>query len=697
MKVNLNPIPYSAPATQPSAPHGDGTELLQALTRAGRVEAEVLQRLPGELLLDTRFGRFRIDSRLDFGPGDKLSLRVETQGSTPVLRVARVPAEPLQVPLARVPNLARLVTGANLVLAELRSSSGGQSELRTGDRLLRLPLELPPGRDQLWLLRRKPDGSAIEIEAVSRREVLRATLLQLLPRDRADAEPALPRLLQWAASLVGAGRPATQVSRLATGQAPAATSTPPGSSRAAVAGTDIEAGAQQSSSYLRRRGAARNAPVTAQRQRSGSVRIEPTPAQVERGAALSAARTAAVAVSNSVVRAVTNRPDPPTPAPSTAGTLPGRDNGASTSFRTASPTHGNNPVPPGAGALRAVPAATGDSAVTSTGHELVAANPKTRGPASAPDFLAAAARSGQTRGPFPAGVTDARMSAAHAPTGQPRAYSADPVALPPHPQSAASSAPSRSLSMVVQKWLGELPRLDDIEAGVLRRWLASAVRPRLTATFSAPAAVSTLAALRQSIYREISLQAEFADANRANYRIAAPAQADTASGDDMNPENRLPGWLRDGARLIEQAIGQSLLQRVSTALQADTQQPLTLSLAMPFLDAAEARPLILEIEQQTPQAEDAESSWEFRLHFELDGLGPISCQLRLQGQRLGASFFCAWPATHASIESALPELRRQLDRAGFTTDELASYAAAPPARKPAEPWRLLESLIDLRA
>ena len=160
------------------------------------------------------------------------------------------------------------------------------------------------------------------------------------------------------------------------------------------------------------------------------------------------------------------------------------------------------------------------------------------------------------------------------------------------------------------------------------------------------------------------------------------------------PVENLLASVRDGLRLVEQSLAHSLLQRASVGLQQETQQPPSLSFALPVIDQQEVKPLWIELHQRGKATSDGEQSWDVRLTFEFGDLGPVSCHVFLQGFRIAASFYSDWTATQESIESALPQLRQQLVAAGFDPGEMHSFPGnmAPAADSVAE---FVESLIDI--
>jgi len=171
--------------------------------------------------------------------------------------------------------------------------------------------------------------------------------------------------------------------------------------------------------------------------------------------------------------------------------------------------------------------------------------------------------------------------------------------------------------------------------------------------------------------------------------------ADEAAPAKTIPREILLAQVRDGIKLVEQALSQNLLQRASLGMQQETQQLPSLSLALPFLDQQEIKPLHVEAEQRDQPQEDKEQSWDIRLSFELAELGPVACHLFLQGATVAASFYCENARTRVQVEQALPELNQQLSVAGFNAGELHSFLGKPGQSRLAATTSYAESLIDI--
>ncbi len=301
----------------------------------------------------------------------------------------------------------------------------------------------------------------------------------------------------------------------------------------------------------------------------------------------------------------------------------------------------------------------------------------------------------------PSSPTPGRIDAAARPSAAAVRPSADPAragadaapvrpALPARGAVAASPA-AAAITAPLAQLLEWLPRSVELDAPRLRHWIE-------LLGFARPAADGTRAPdlidwLRQLLAFDPPARAPIASPSR---RGATPGGAEAQSGAGDNRDST-PAPPRESLRLVEQALTHNLLQRAAAGLQQETQQPLNLSLTLPFVDGAELRPLRLELEQRSRRGDaGGEPAWDVRVSFEFGALGPITCHLVLTGRALAASFYCRHDATRERVASALPELRRQLNAAGFEPGELHSFVGRARAPRAAAPIGA-EFLIDLEA
>jgi flagellar hook-length control protein FliK len=236
------------------------------------------------------------------------------------------------------------------------------------------------------------------------------------------------------------------------------------------------------------------------------------------------------------------------------------------------------------------------------------------------------------------------------------------------------------------------PRLADIDAQQIKQWFefASLIRAPKTRS-SASISTDSLQALKQLVDKDaFSRELELTIQSRTK----SPAASETPTVKPM-PQETLPAQVRDGIKLVEQALSQNLLQRASLGMQQETQQPLSLNFALPFIDQQEVKPLHVDLAQRDQPQEDKDKSWDIRLSFELADLGPVACHIFLQGETVAASFYCEKSQTRIRVEQALPELKQQLSAAGFTAGEFHSFPGKPVQPPASTATSYTESLIDI--
>ncbi|MCP4387907.1 MAG: flagellar hook-length control protein FliK, partial [Gammaproteobacteria bacterium] len=244
----------------------------------------------------------------------------------------------------------------------------------------------------------------------------------------------------------------------------------------------------------------------------------------------------------------------------------------------------------------------------------------------------------------------------------------------------------------LQPLLQLITRFPEIDASALKKWLEFArliYKPKSEAGTSTP--VDIFRVLKQFSDGE-SFSRELAHVLKQNPRATTDADAPATRA---AAQEALLQQVREGVKLVEQSLSHNLLQRATLGLQQETQQPFSLSLALPFLQDQQTRTLYIDLEQRKRAQQEEDKSWDIRLNFELAGLGPVSCHLVLEGHAVGASFYCERAQTRERIEMELPLLRQQLTSAGFTPGEFHSFPGKlAPDRTPTTS-DFAESLIDI--
>jgi flagellar hook-length control protein FliK len=255
-------------------------------------------------------------------------------------------------------------------------------------------------------------------------------------------------------------------------------------------------------------------------------------------------------------------------------------------------------------------------------------------------------------------------------------------------------AASRGTPAVLQPLLQLVARLPEIDAAQVKRWFElSRLIKQSKSENTASAAPDVFRVLKQFAERE-SLNRELSQVLQQTTRNKA--DGDTSA--TRAPVQDAQLWqMREVMKLADQSLSHNLLQRATLGLQQETQQPFSVSLALPFLENQAVKPIHIDLaERKQTQSED-DKSWDIRLSFELAGLGPIACHLVLEGRAIGASFYSEHELTRDRIEAELPLLRQQLSSAGFTPGEFHSFPGAPASLQPSSAPEFSESLVDIEA
>jgi hypothetical protein len=267
-----------------------------------------------------------------------------------------------------------------------------------------------------------------------------------------------------------------------------------------------------------------------------------------------------------------------------------------------------------------------------------------------------------------------------------------PIHKAPNPAESVTRDATTNVHTQVLKLLTQsILKLPDINANLLKQWFNhSRLIDDAKATESPVAAINPYKILKQLGGKE-SLLKELFQAAEQNPKTAANEQASVRN----QAAESSPLSLNEGKKLIEQALTQNLLQRTTLGLQQESQQPLSLNLALPYQDSDSVRPLHIELEQRNQPENDDNNSWDIRISFELTGLGSISCHIILESYTVAASFYCEQEITRSKIDQAIPDLKQQLSNAGFQSGEIQSFAGKLARPKWVDPVRVSDSLLDI--
>lgn len=644
-------------------------DMLAQLKAAGTIEAEVLKLLPGnKLLLASRLGDILTSNSLNYQAGDRLNLRFDDSAQQPVLKVSPRTPEPQVLDSRQNPELARALASDRPMLARVIRIAAQQAEIQLADKILKLPRQVALVRNQLLSLQRNDARQNIEITQLDRKAIYKAILKQLIPQQKETRTSSLVRLINLITP--SAVKPqSTPAQRPETRRSQRSTSPIPTSDADGKPGNRINAGRALDQMQAIRASLDPQTAVTSASTPSGKSgasaspdRLHPTvrplPAS-ESKAVLPGARQVAPGVNNSA----------PVTTPRSA--FPGGGK-RSESITTGSPVF-TPPVSPGRKSENLIQA--GASAATTRTADVVYTGKQT-----------SSARAIPGNEPYPG--LPASVQAAPTSSGNAVAPGSTQTANLSGQPLAASASPAPALQPLLQL----VTRFPDIDAAQIKKWLEFA---RLI--YPSKAAVSTAASpdifrLLKQVSEGESFSRELSQVLQQNSRGSADTDA-PATRAQVQEAQLLQA--REGVKLIEQSLSQNLLQRATLGLQQETQQPLSLGFALPYVDDQQTKPLYIDLAQRNQAQDEGEKSWDIRLNFELADLGPIACHLVLAGCTIAASFYSEWAQSRERIEAELPQLRQQLVRAGFTPGEFHSFPGKPAPNRAPTAADFSETLVDI--
>jgi hypothetical protein len=637
-------------------PASQNSDLLAQLKTAGTIEAEVIKVLQDKLLLSTRLGDILTSNSLNYKVGDQLNLRLGGSEQNPVLKASPKQSGPVTLTSDQNLRLSRALPSEQPVLAVVTRIVAQRIEIRLAEKILTLPRQPGIARDQLISLKQNNAKTTIEITPVDRKMIYKALLKQLVPRQSDPGPASLVKLLNLVNKAV---------------IAPAMKTVP--------VTNPVQNPARGESALAESR------PVTPMALKQALPVADTVRAVSKPGIPVSAIVTKPAKISPTVIPG-SEKPQ------ADINTAPAANSRQINALLRQINKSGNKSVDPVTVVKPVVSESISKPTATSP-----AIHSNTRG-ATINDQVNAAtiSASGEKLKPATVAVESDR------PTIEPRVIAADrqPVSASQTPQaqgntsqagkpSVAATAPT-TLQMLLQ-WV---PRLAEMNVTQIKQWFefANLIR-RPIAKADSTATIDPVRSLNK-LLSETSFSRELTDTIQLKLKAAAGEDAPKAK---TLAQDILQQYVRDGIKLVEHSLSQNLLQRASLGLQQETQQPLSLSLVLPFLDKQEVKPIQIDLSQRGQSSQDNDSGWDIRLSFEFEGLGPIACHLFLEDQALSASFYSDQDQTRNLIEQALPELKQQLFNAGFSNCEFHSFPGAPANTPPPARTGFSESLIDIEA
>ena len=546
------------------------------------------------------------------------------------------------------------------VLANVIRVLAQTAEIKIAEQILQLPRQVAVVKGQLLSLRRNDNRGSIDITPLERKQIYKAILKQLIPQQSVNRSSALVKLLNLVNTALTEAKPrpaAAEPSRLQTGSPSPTTilnAKPPGEVRLSKIQSDQVTEKPQPALAAASRNTARSATaaqlLAATGSRSAITAARPGVLQAD-SMSHPAVRQSAnqINIKTAVSRLLTNSAEYRASRPlktTRSAAPPGSVKAAilDTIIRFNKPDVDSR-MPPASSAAKPASTTIETPALSVNREGLVA-----------PKIL----------------LPSTTLPSANAPTQ----VAADTKIAP------------TSLQLLLQL----VAKLPEIDVANIKHLFAFASLIRTTnASATTPLPFDPVKILQQLTDQEF-FSRELNRAMQGNGKNPANSEA-TGAKPDVQEMPLLQ--IRDGIKLVEQALSQNLLQRASLGLQQETQQPLSFSIALPFLDEQEVRAFYIDLAQRNQSQEECNKSWDIRISFDFAGLGPISCHIILQGITVAASFYSEQKQTRTRIEGALPLLKQQLVGAGFSPGEFYSFAGKLAHNQAPATTAYSEALVDI--
>lgn len=126
----------------------------------------------------------------------------------------------------------------------------------------------------------------------------------------------------------------------------------------------------------------------------------------------------------------------------------------------------------------------------------------------------------------------------------------------------------------------------------------------------------------------------------------------------------------------------TLHQLSSQSARQEGAAPTTLSFEIPFLQHGQVEVFQFRIDEETPRPEERREKnqakrWVVQMGFDIEGLGPMFCQLSLTGKSMAVQFWAAWEQTLNSTKAHFSFLENSLQEMGIRVEKIQAQLGMP--------------------
>ena len=149
---------------------------------------------------------------------------------------------------------------------------------------------------------------------------------------------------------------------------------------------------------------------------------------------------------------------------------------------------------------------------------------------------------------------------------------------------------------------------------------------------------------------------------------------------------------------VKGAIARVTLHQMASQTQRQEGQTgnTLLSFELPFLHNNQANVMQFkieeELEQKKPGEKQQEKRWVVQMGFDIEGLGPMLCQINLVKHSASVSFWAEWENTLSHTKAHVDYLQTALQEMGLKVEKLQGHLGIPTKEKA----RLTNQLVDIK-
>lgn len=134
---------------------------------------------------------------------------------------------------------------------------------------------------------------------------------------------------------------------------------------------------------------------------------------------------------------------------------------------------------------------------------------------------------------------------------------------------------------------------------------------------------------------------------------------------------------------VRGAIARTTLHQLSShSARQESATPTTLSFELPFLHNSQIEVFQFRIDEEpdtSPEQEARQQAkrWVVQMGFDIEGLGPMFCQLSLTGKSMAVNFWAAWEQTLSNTKAHFNFLEQALQGMGIRVEKIQAQLGMP--------------------